>query len=178
MANIHINNTRIINDRFQTKDIVSKWRNWFSPRTHSWGVVLRNLVYSRFEYCVGFRNPHYAAPILKSTMRRLWEEEPELLDTTSRHRFRDSRDVTQFIFRYWHYATNQFEAEKVQNIGKYFKIQEHNGNICKVIRERQYPQVCLNDGGAVTSDEGVQAAKEELSAALDSLFPEKSRFES
>ena len=178
MANIHINNTQFINNRFKTREIVKNRKNWFSPLTHSWKAVFSNLFFSRFEYCVGFRNPHFAVPTWKSTIERIWEEEPEQLDAVSRRRFRDTRDVSQYLFRYWHYATNQFVAEKAERIGKYYEIQEHNGKLCTAIRERKYPQVILNDMALVSSDEDMQRVREELAAAFESVFPEKTQYES
>lgn len=178
MASIYINNISVINERFKTKDIIKNKRNWFSPRTHSWRMVCKNAFYSRFEYCVGFRNPHFAVPTRKSTMELLWREEPALLDATSKRRFRDSRDVTQYLFRYWQYATNQFAAERPDRIGRYYELKDQNDAICQVIREHKTSQICINDSEMFSSEESLIKTKEELIAAFDSIFPEKSRFES
>ena len=71
----------------------------------------------------------------------------------------------------------QFAAEKAERIGKYFEIREDNGALCRAIRERQYPQVILNDMALVSAEEEVQRVREELIAAFESVFPEKSQYE-
>jgi len=177
MANIHINNMQFINNRFKTGEIVKNRKNWFSPQTHSWKAVAFNLFFSRFEYCIGFRNPHFAVPTRKSTMERVWQEDPGLLDAVSRRRFRDTRDVSQYLFRYWQYATNQFVAEKADRIGKYYEIQNDTDTVCRVIRKRLVPQVILNDMALVSAEEDVRRVREELIAAFESIFPEKSQYE-
>lgn len=176
MANIYVNDISVINERFKTKEIVQNRKNWFSLRTHNWRVVLLNLYYARAENCVGFRNPHYAAPMRKSTLELLWKEEPELLDATSRRRFRDSRDVNQYLMRYWQYATNQFAPEKAEKIGKYWEIKNNNDIICSAIRKKQFSQVCLNDMDLVSLDK-MQMVRDELIAAMDSVFPNKCHYE-
>ena len=178
MANIYVNDMSVINERFTAKEIVKNRKNWFSPVTHSWKCILLSLYFSRNEYCIGFRNHHVAVPTLKSTMERIWKEEPELLDATSRRRLRDSRDVNQYVFRYWQYATNQFAAEKADNIGRYFEIQADTSEICSAIRERKFPQVCLNDMNLISTEQELERAQGEITEAFESIFPEKSRFES
>lgn len=177
MANMYLNDMRVINDRFMMGDIVRNRKNWFSPRTHSGKTLFKNAVFSGFEYCVGFKNPHFAVPIRKSTMNLMWEKEPEVLDATSKRRFRDARDVNQYLFRYWQYATNQFVPEKEIKMGKYYEIRDDNRRICRAIRKTRYPQICLNDMDLVSSDEALQRAKEDLAAAFRIILPDRSRFE-
>ena len=177
MASIYINNISVINERFKTKEITANKKNWFSLRSHSWKAVLKNAFYSHFDYCVGFRNPHFAVPTRKSTMELLWREEPALLDATSRRRFRDSRDVTQYLFRYWQYATNQFAAERADRIGKYYELTENSDEILQAIREKSFPQICINDTEMFGSEESLIRTKEALIAAFDSIFPNPSQYE-
>ncbi len=177
MTNIYINNLSVINERFTAKEITASKKNWFSLRTHSWKAVIKNAFYSHFDYCAGFRNTHFAAPTLKSTMELLWREETALLDATSRRRFRDARDVSQYLFRYWQYATNQFAAERADRIGKYYELTETNNEIFRVIREKRFPQVCINDSEVFTSEESLTRTKEALIAAFDSIFPNPSQYE-
>ena len=110
-------------------------------------------------------------------MELLWQEEPELLEATSRRRFRDTRDVSQYLFRYWQYATNQFSAEKIDRVGKYYEIKDTNDAICQAIREQRYAQVCLNDADLVSSKEVIQRAREDLIAAFESIFPNPCQYE-
>ena len=41
----------------------------------------------------GFINPHLPNAYLKSTFEEVWDKEYELLDATSKHKFRCSQDV-------------------------------------------------------------------------------------
>ena len=110
-------------------------------------------------------------------MELLWREEPALLDATSRRRLRDSRDVTQYLFRYWQYATNQFAAERADRIGKYYELTENSDEILQAIREKSFPQICINDTEMFGSEESLIRTKEALIAAFDSIFPNPSQYE-
>ena len=181
MASIYLNDVSVINSRLGAEEALRDKRKWFSLRTHSKRAVFYNLFFARYFSkfgFVGFRNPHFAVPTRKSTMQLLWEEEPAILDATSRHRFRDSRDVNQMLFRYWHYATNQFEPAKTEDLGRYYAIKGINTEkICKVVREQKHPQICLNDMDLLPDEDSRQEVQSAFLSAFEQLLPEKSSFE-
>lgn len=180
MANIYINDISIINNHFNPNETLKDKQRWYSFRTHGKKAALFNLFFARYfsrHGFIGFRNPHFAVPTLKSTMNLVWREEADILDATSRRKFRDSRDVNQYLFRYWHFATNQFIPEKTGNLGKFFEITEDTEPICKAIREQLYPQIVLNDNDQLYSDLPLQKAQEEICSAFESILPEKCIYE-
>ena len=181
MANIYVNDTDVINANFDPKETLRDRKRWFSMQTYSKHAVLFNLIFTHYfpDWFIGFRCYHLAAPILKSTMETVWAIAPEILDETSRHRFRDSRDVNQYVFRYWQYASNRFVPvkPKAESIGMYFGLKEDNSLLCKAVREQQYPQICLNDTLFTATDSVLQHTQEEITEAFESILPQKSIYE-
>lgn len=181
MANIYLNGISTVNAMTNAKEAFRDREKWFSLRTHTRRAAFYNLFFARSfsEYgFVGFRNPHVSVPILKSTMEMFWDTKGDILDATCSHRFRDPRDVNQFMFRYWQCATNRFIPEKPEKLGKYFSIRETNvERICGIIREQKYPQICLNDMELISDGEAIQRIQEAYISAFDQILPQKSSFE-
>lgn len=181
MANIYVNDINIINSRFDVSETLLDKKRWFSLRTHTVKAAFNNLLFHRHyarDWFIGFRTAHFAAPTLKSSLKMLWEEEPGILDATSRRKFRDPRDINQYILRYWYYATNRFAPEKPEKIGKYFGIKEENiGRVAGIIKGQEYPQICINDIIPDSAGDILQRAQEEIHSAFESILPEKSSFE-
>jgi hypothetical protein len=123
MPHIYLNCTEVINEHFDMHEVLKKDRDkWFSVRKNGVSAVLENYYCSKFVMFPGFRNEHLPVPILKSTMDTIWKLNGERLDDACRHRFRDVRDVSQFVFRYWQLASGNFVPEKVEKLGAHYTI--------------------------------------------------------
>ncbi|MDO5702643.1 MAG: Stealth CR1 domain-containing protein [Lachnospiraceae bacterium] len=181
MPHIYLNSTEVINEHFDMHEVLKKDRDkWLSVRRNGIKTVLENMYCSQFVMFPGFKNEHLPVPILKSTMDTIWKLHPERLDATCRHRFRDVRDVNQFVFRYWQMVSGNFVPEKMENLGGHFTItsdREAVKKLCKYVEEGKYPLLCLNDADEIDSQEDFEWAKAQLLQAFDKLLPEKSAFE-
>lgn len=182
MPHIYLNTTEIVNEHFNMREVLKRDRSkWFSVRRNGASTVFENLFCSKYDMFPGFSNEHLPGPILKSTMDTIWELEGERLDETCRHRFRDARDVNQFVFRYWQLASGNFVPEKIENIGKYFTIKSDRDSvkkICEYVSSGKYRLMCLNDVvDALDSYEDFLWAKEQIVSAFDKLLPDKCTFE-
>ena len=124
-----------------------------------------------FQGCFG----HLALPHLKSTIATVWETQPEVLDLTSRHRFRNDDDVSQWLLSAWELVTGKFHPANEKRIGRYFGIREGNlAMACEAVRKRRWLQICLNDADNAID---FRHCSEMLSGAFESILPEKSSFE-
>ena len=96
------------------------------------------------------------------------------------HKFRDVRDVSQFVFRYWQMASGNFVPEKLENLGAHYTIKSDRENVkqlCKYVTTSKYGLLCLNDADLIDTYEDFVWAKKQLIKAFDELLPDKSVFE-
>ena len=181
MPHIYLNCTEVINEHFDMHEVLRKDRDkWFSVRKNGVSAVLENYYCSKFVMFPGFRNEHLPVPILKSTMDTIWELNGKRLDDACRHRFRDVRDVSQFVFRYWQLASGNFVPERVEKLGAHYTISSDRDlveKLCGLVTGGKYPMLCLNDADEIDSEEDFEWAKKKLLGAFDQLLPEKSTFE-
>ena len=144
---------------------------WFTPKYK--GGMLKNLYLMAFSNFTGFADYHIPYPYLKSTFAELWEKEPEVLETTSRNRFRSKDDVNQWLARYWQFAKGAF-VPSAPNKGGLLVIGPDNDKIRDVVLNRSYPMVCLSDDDPNLDFE---VEKQRIIDLFQQILPEKSGFE-
>lgn len=149
------------------------WRKWYSLSSPH--VVLKNAIMGLLtdEHFYGLNIHHLPQAYLKSTFEAVWNADPELLAETSSHKFRDPRDVNQFVFKYWQLLTGSFHPYNKRKFGKFFLVDMELSDICHAISSRQYKALCLND----TPIENFEHTKQAINAAFEAALPEKSSFE-
>ena len=181
MPHIYLNAVEVINSHYDMHEVLKKDRDkWYSVRKNGVATVLENRYCSQFKMFPGFGNEHLPVPILKSTMDTIWKLEGARLDDTCRHKFRDVRDVSQFVFRYWQMAGGNFVPEKLENLGAHYTIKSDRENVkqlCKYVTTSKYGLLCLNDADLIDTYEDFVWAKKQLIKAFDELLPDKSVFE-
>ena len=138
------------------------WRNFLFGLAGRWSRV------SKFE------DEHLAVPLLRTTMEELWEKETAMLEKTSSHRFRDSYEVNPYVFRYYDCIRGNF-VPRARWDGAYLLAQHQEDAWAADIREGTHPCVCLNDGKL--SPEELQTVRQRMTAAFESRYPNKCRFE-
>lgn len=177
MPYIYLNNRLVINEHFDKTDIFKHKEKWFSLKNNGLRSVIENCFNICYPEIIGLYNSHLPTPMLKRTMEEVWEEEPELLDETSRHRFRDKRDVNQYLFRYWDLMSGNFYPIDPKRLGREINISEDKlDEICKTVAEKKYPMICLNDSDEITKDR-FSFVRDKINNSFMSLFPERSMFE-
>jgi hypothetical protein len=181
MPHIYLNTAEVVNEHFNMKEVLKKDRSkWFSVAKNGAATVFENLFCSQYDMFPGFSNEHLPGPILKSTMDTIWDLEGDRLDETCMHRFRDVRDVNQFVFRYWQLASGNFVPEKLENLGAYLSIKSDRDSVkrlCECVTSGKFSLLCLNDVDALDSYEDYVWAKDQIVSAFDTLLPEKCPFE-
>lgn len=167
-----VNNMFIINKYFKKREVQEKyWDKWYCE---DYGDRLeRTKACSYWFDFPGFYDPHMASAMKKSTLKKLWELEPEQLDTGSKDRFRGYSDVSQYLIRYWQICTGDFYPRRT--LGKvFFPTIENYMDVVYAIDNCSYQMISFNEN--CTAEE-FEEIKREINSALLKRFPDKSSFE-
>ena len=112
---IYYNCMKYINKHFKFKNINKPYL--FTLKNNEY--LLKNISLYRYPFNPGFRTGHLAVSYLKDTFNEAWEKEPELMKAVSSHKFRQSDDVSQWLFEFWQLAKN-LPLPRSTNFGKYY----------------------------------------------------------
>lgn len=171
---IRANDIVFANRHFDKADCRRRHRNkWYS--LHTPHAAAKNLLLSRLHEpeVFGFHIPHTPQPFLRRTFERCWAAEPELLDETCSHRFRDARDISQTAFRYWQLLSGDFAPYDRKKVSRSFQIGTDLDGVCRAVTEKRYKMICANDDGVTDYEK----SRQQLLAAFEAALPEKSPFE-
>lgn len=139
-----------------------------------YGVAgIKNYLTLPYPWFTGFYNHHLPISFRKSDFEEVWAQEPELMDSTCRNRFRSGDDVSPWLIRYWYLAKGEVEPCSYRQ-GKIFELSDDNRALLRELKRKKYRMICCNDAGRCSDFEKVKA---ELSGALHDELPDKSRFE-
>lgn len=171
-ANSLLNDMTIVNNIFNKREVMKK--NFFKIFNYRNGLKnLRTFLLLPWPYFSELYNPHTADALLKSTLKEVWQKEPNWLTDASKNRFRDYNDISKYVFRYYQLMSGNFSPRNV-NFSHYFELTNKNDTILKAIKKQKYHIICMNDSTPEIEFEKVQ---KEILAAFESVLPEKSSFE-
>lgn len=167
----------IINKYFDFhKSIIANWKKWFNLKNGK--QMLRTIYLLPCPRFPGIYQPHLPNSFLKSTYEMLWEKEGKLLDETSKHKFREKLDHSQWTFRNWQLASGEFENRDF-NIGKCFYLgynyKDTIYDVSYYISNHKGKLISINDGEM--TDKEFKYNKKILIKAFDRILPNKSNFE-
>lgn len=176
IAHVKINNIQVINRHFEKFEVVK--RNFFNIFNYraNFLEVIKTVLLMPWPKITGFYDPHLPQAFLKTTFHELWENESGILRETSMSKIRNSDDVNQYLFRYWHlckgeFVPGSFRRNHVQWVRNYEDaVTFHN----KIISGK-YRMACINDG--VLDEASFSKIKDKINEAFDHLLPDKSSFE-
>jgi hypothetical protein len=167
------NNIRLINKRFNKKEIMARDHDkWFTEAYGSKARLTRQL--SFYDKFVTLRTPHNAQPYSKTTFEEVWDYAGKELIEMSQHRFRSPMDYTLELFKTWQICKSNFMPYNTYNDTKMFPLVFKAGKAIKAIRDQSYSLVCLNDSEYIMNFEKTM---EGINSAFESILPEKSSFE-
>ncbi len=174
MSHIYMENSFVINRYFEKNRVVR--RNFFKYFSSKNGLKanFKKFCLLPFNRFAALNDPHMASPLLKSTMKEVWEKETELLDKVSKDKFRQIDGVNQYLFKMWDICTGKFTPANYQNCKYEALTNETYKNVAKEIRKQKYKQICLND---TDGNNDFDAIKKEINDAFESILSEKSSFE-
>jgi hypothetical protein len=167
------NNLRVINSRFDKKEVQKEYHDlWFNEVYGSKSCLTRLLrPYGKF---ITLRIPHNAQPYLKSTFEEVWEYAGAELERVSANRFRSPEDYTQELFRTWQICRGNFVPYDTYTDTRMFPLVLRPGKAAKAVRSGQYKLLCLNDNIHIRNYEAVMQS---LKDSFEAVFPGKSSFE-
>lgn len=169
---IVFNTVSYINQHFNKRENMKRRLGQYLNVKYGFAGVVSFFLFFRWEDYTGFHNHHLPSPYLKRTLETVWEAEPEIMEQTSSHKFRNNNDVNQYIFRYWQLASGNFYPYTLP--GRFFKVSDNNQRMLRYMRGRKGRMICVNDGEFQGDFETV---KREINAEFERLYPDKSSFE-
>ena len=173
---LKLNNMFFISKHFDKREVQAKnYNKWFNQVYEE--LLERNQQLNYWNNFMGFRIVHVEAAFKKSTFRRLWEVEPEIMDRASQNKFRANEDVNQWLARHWQICEGNFVPKRVR--GKFYLININNvDEIIKKIHQdieaNKYKTICI--GEYCTPQEFI-IIKSKINNLLETLFPKKCSFE-
>lgn len=166
----------IVNKYFDLrKTLVTYWKKWFSFRNGK--NVFRTIYLLPCPRFPGIYQTHLPTAFLKSTFETIWEVESDLLKETSKNKFRNKLDYTQWLFRNWQLASGNFMPRN-SNIGNSYILEENGDTICHIenyIKKRKGKMICIND--STLSNETFMDYKSRIIKVFQEILPQKSSFE-
>lgn len=167
-----VNNLEVINKYFNKREIEKKY--FFNFYNYRYGKnVFRNLFLFPWRDFTGFYEPHTALSLKKSTYAKVWKLEDQILNETVYSRFREKNNVSFWLMRYWQICEGNMIPRKLS----FSRMLYINNDIDLIKKEILYGKakvLCINDSDKITDYE---SRKEQLIAAFNVKFPDKSSFE-
>lgn len=168
-ATIQFSSISLMNRHYSTSDCRKHLSKWLYP---GYGTLnIRTLLLLPFNRLQGIYNPHGPMGILKSSCRRVWERDEEVLDETCKCRFRSGYNVSPYIFRYEQLLSGNFIPGKRNR--RYCTVADPLERIAKFMN--CYKMICIND--VDMDEEAFGKKKTQIRHLMERKFPCKSVFE-
>ena len=165
----------VLNKHFNRRSVVRQaWKKWYGP--HLWGRALFMSIILLGRSCFeNFALSHIEQPMLKSVFKEIWEKEETLLDHSCTQ-FREDTNLTQYLIRYWQFASNRFYPTTKRGLTYHNYNKDIVADIIKNIKEDKFKSICINDS-PLCSIEEYQYASQLIREAFEEKFPRKSIYE-
>lgn len=167
------NNVKIINDNFDKRDVIKTHKHKFFNIKYGKDLY-RTITLYPWKKFTGFYNPHLTLSFNKQTFSNLWEKEYDILDKTSKSKFRNAEDISVWLFRYWRLVKGEFTPRKIS--GRNFNIvkSEDTRDLIESIKKQKYKVICIND---TVESEHFDVIKDQINIAMNNILSKKSSFE-
>lgn len=170
---IRVNDTVFMNQHFERKVVRRKyWYKWYSlysPHDSVKNILMGFLIN---QYFFGMDTHHLPQAYLKKTLEEVWEADEQLLHETCTHRFRDERDISQYVFKYWQLLSGEFKPYNKRKFGKPFQAGAQTELIVQAIQSQRYKAICINDSMVADFDK----TKQQINQAFQDIFAGKIKF--
>ncbi len=171
---IVFNDLATINKNFNKRDVEKKYPSKYFSFHYSLKSNIRNALFLPYRFFPGYFWAHLPSAYLKSTFRDAWNKESALLCQTSSNKFRNIKDINQYLFKAWQFSSGNFYPKNIKKFGKYFNLSEQINEANIAIRKQLYPLICLNDTGMI---DNIETVKKDLIASFEKVLPNKSNYE-
>lgn len=169
---ILLNDLSVINKHFDKRKVIKEnFFKWFNLN-YDIKTIIKTLSLLPFNNFSSMAVPHLTMPVLKSTVEELWNVEGDVLDRTSKNRFRSKDDVNQHLFSFYDIARGNFEPAS-KKLGKYYDIKNNLEKITKAIENQKHKVICFSDDVSIDFEK----YRDEIENAFEKILPKKSEFE-
>ena len=172
-----INNSGVLNRNMDVNHLI--WKHigkYVDVRTLGFARSIKNIVaFAVNKTIIPGTFGHLPQSHLKSTFDEIWRTVPNILDLTSRHKFRSDDGVNQWLACAWDMISGRFYPANEKSRGLFLTVCRNDlGQICDAIRTQSYPLLCLSDRANTPE---LEHCFHEIHEAFERLLPEKSSFE-
>lgn len=169
------NSINLINKKFPLKKLKKEKPNLFLNQTYSTLDKLRNIVLGAIGEYKWIKVNHHPQAYLLKHLKECYMFFGDVMDETSKHRFRTYEDVNQYLYRNYSLMTGQFVPHFYDDAFCFALT-----SLTRYKRERnnlfEKTLVCLNDSPFLKASEYPELKKNVIND-LNLLFPRKSEFE-
>lgn len=169
------NSINLIGKLYPLGNLKSEDTDYFFNKTYPFAFQLRNRILKTLGIYKWFIVNHNPQPYCLSHLKKCEELFRENIIETRKHRFRDSTDLNQYLYRYYALMSGQFNPVYfgdgfcfVLASAERYKKERHN------LTEKNF--VCLNDTQFLKEEEYPEL-RNMVIEDMELLFPEKSSFE-
>lgn len=174
MNSVRVNDIVFCSEHFdRRRNRKEQWRKWYAPadiRSMLKNVMMGTLNDKSF---FGLNIHHLPQAYQKHSLEAVWNEAYELLNETCTHKFRDERDVSQCVFKFWQLLSGNFQPYNKRKYGRVFRSQTQLDAICQQITGQERKTMCIIDAEQIDFAQ----AKQKVNAAFEAVLPDKSSFE-
>ena len=177
ISRVALNNSGILKLNLDVERLV--WKNiWKFINVRSLGFMraLKNIVsFSVNRLVLQGTFGHLAHAHLKSTFEEIWRIQSNVLERTSKNRFRTDDGVNQWLASGWNMISGNFYPANEKRRGKFLTLNEESvTHVCNAIKQQSYPLLCLNDK---SNTPNLDMCFKEVAKAFGDVLPNKSSFE-
>lgn len=170
------NNIEIIN-KYYDKNIIKKNNKGKYYNIKYGKNNIRTLLLKPYKKFVGIYNPHICTSFKKEYFDKIWSLEKEKCENTSKSKFRNKENITQYLIRYFQLLDGNF-IPRSNKFGKLLEIKDNKSikNILLHIEKQKEKIICINDND-INGKVDFEVAKKKINKAFEKILPEKSTYE-
>jgi len=172
-----INNVlKLFNDKFAPLQLEDKYL--YDNSYSTFEKINNYLLQKIFKRLIWINHWHHPQPLLKQTLKDVYNEFTSEMMKSSKNKFRSNSDLNQYMYRYWHLIKGEFHPHKhnddlISNITSVDVLQKM---ISTLNTDNNINFVCFNDSTELSDTEYMEV-KTELNSYLKNKFPQKASFE-
>ena len=169
------NNIKLINKKVPKINNMQYYHNSYSLKQKISNFLQKNI----YKKLFWINHWHHPQPYIKNTLKEVYANYNQEMLISSHNRFRENNDLTQYIYRYWHLVTGNFEPF-FHNDGLVVKISSFKylkKMIPRIEQSKHINFICFNDQMSNVDANEFQKTTNFLETYLENIFPDKASFE-
>ena len=172
ITNSDINNAKIYGRHFNKKDVLkNNWFRFFNPKNGKY--LIKTFCLLPWPTITGIAENHNPSAYKKETFKKIWDLEYEILDKTSKNKFRKAEDVNHWLAKGWHILSGESYPQRSNCAKSYAKPIDNE--IIADIENGKHKYICIND--VECGYQEFEESRRRLLDIFEKRLNEKSSFE-